>query len=147
MRTLRKISRSQLRAWAIGHCKTKQGGNCAICGQPIDFTVHGNKSGWVVDHNHDTGEIRGVLHRSCNGAEGKAANAIGRWGAKSMQYADIIAYAKQLIAYWESDGCGFMYPDHKTPEQKKEAQRLKRNKANAAAAARRRAAELRSKND
>lgn len=126
-----KIPRSQLRIWARRYCESKQGGCCAICGQAIDFAVRGNKTDWVVDHNHDTGEIRGVLHRSCNGAEGKAANAIGRWGAKSMQYPDIIAYTEKLLAYWKQEGAGVMYPDHKTPEEKALAKRAKAAKAQA----------------
>lgn len=38
-----------------------QRGGCAICFQD-------NASGWrlAVDHNHDTGEVRGLLCRSCN---------------------------------------------------------------------------------
>lgn len=39
---MRKISRSQLRAWAIGHIKTKQGGLCPLCGKPISLQVMGN---------------------------------------------------------------------------------------------------------
>ena len=80
---LRKLPRSSLRAWAMGHLKSKQGGNCAVCGLPISLQVMGSKSDYVVDHCHESGEIRGVLHRSCNAALGKIDNAAGRWGAKS----------------------------------------------------------------
>ena len=48
--------------------------------------------------DHDTGEIRGVLHRSCNSAEGKIANAAGSWGAKDMSYPAIIDYLRRLLA-------------------------------------------------
>ena len=139
---LRKLPRSSLRAWAMGHLKSKQGGNCAVCGLPISLQVMGNKSDYVVDHCHESGEIRGVLHRSCNAALGKIDNAAGRWGAKSMQYSEIIPYLRSLVEYLEyhqANPSNLLYPDHKTPEEKAAAARLKRNKANAAKRARERA--------
>lgn len=129
-----KISRGSLRSWAIGHLKTKQDGLCPICQKEISLEVKGNKSDYVVDHCHETGEIRGVLHRSCNAAEGKVANAAGRWGAKSTKYEDIIPFLVNLVNYLKHSqlmGTGLMYPDHKTPEQKAETARVKRNTASA----------------
>lgn len=42
----------------------KQGGVCAICFKPpCDELL-------CVDHNHETGKVRGLLHRSCNAAIG-----------------------------------------------------------------------------
>jgi hypothetical protein len=37
----------------------KQGYLCNICGSVIDETAH-------VDHNHNTGKVRGILCRRCN---------------------------------------------------------------------------------
>lgn len=76
-----------------------------------------------LDHDHLTGLIRGVLHRSCNSSEGKVANAAGRWGAKSMDYRDIIQYLKQLIQYLEKEPTNLIYYNHLTEEEK----RLQRN--------------------
>lgn len=39
----------------------EQLGLCAVCGRPGDL---------VVDHAHDTGAVRGLLHRICNVAIG-----------------------------------------------------------------------------
>lgn len=111
-----------MRSWAARHLKTEQGGLCPVCKLSIDLTIKGEG---VIDHDHDTGEIRGVLHRSCNAAEGKIANAAGRWGAKSMNYTAIVAYLEGLLEYLKKPGTGMMYPMHKTPEEKK----LDRNKA------------------
>lgn len=140
---LRKISRSQLRAYAIGMIKSKQNGLCPLCKQPISLTTKGHASAYVVDHDHGTGEIRGVLHRGCNGAEGKVANAVGRWTGLGMDYNKIIPWLRNLADYLEQDGCGIMYPDHKTDEEKADAARAKRNKAAAMKRARERMAKER----
>lgn len=131
---LQRIPRSQLLAVTMS-ILAKQGGKCPICGKMINTKVAGRSSDYVADHDHKTGEIRGVLHRSCNAAEGKVANAAGAWGAKSMEYENIIPFVKGLVTYWENAekyGTGMMYPEHKTDEQKKEATSLKRRKAYAA---------------
>jgi len=78
----------------LRHLQTVQGGLCPLCNKTIDITIKGEG---VTDHDHDTGRIRGVLHRSCNAAEGKIANAAARWGAKSAKYSDIIPYLKSIV--------------------------------------------------
>lgn len=130
-KALRKVPRSSLRAWTIGHLKTKQGGLCLLCKQPIDLTIKGNKSDYVCDHDHETGEIRGVLHRSCNAAEGKVSNAAGRWGAKSMSYSALVPWLRNMLEYLEQPGTGLLYPDHKTPEEKELAAKQKAKRATA----------------
>lgn len=42
-----------------------QGGLCALCGEPPSRTSHGSFR-LVVDHDHNTGEIRGLLCNTCN---------------------------------------------------------------------------------
>ena len=136
-----KLSRGSMRSWTIGKIK-QQGGICPICKKEIDLKIMGNKSDYVVDHCHESGLIRGVLHRSCNASEGRVANAAGRWGAKSMKYSEIIPYLRSLVEYLEyhqANPSNLLYPDHKTPEEAAAAARLKRNKANAAKRARERA--------
>lgn len=47
----------------------EQGGVCAICRQPPkrDVSPMGDKRAkLVVDHNHETGEVRGLLCFDCN---------------------------------------------------------------------------------
>lgn len=136
--TWRKLPRSSLKTWALGRLITKQSRLCAICGKPIDMTLTGVKSDMVVDHCHETGLIRGILHKSCNSAEGKVVNAAGRWGAKSTKYEDVIPFLENLVEYLKTsytEPSGMIYPDHKTPEQKTESARIKRNKAAALARA------------
>ena len=119
------------------YLKSKQGGVCAICGKPIEMgKQQGNKTDYVVDHDHNTGEIRGVLHRSCNSAEGKVTHAAGSWGAGGLAYEKVIPWLKAMIAYLEKPGTGFMYPSHKTPEEKHAAELQKRRVQRAAKKAR-----------
>lgn len=132
-----KLSRTMMRSWAARQLKVEQGGLCPLCGNEIDLTIKGEG---VIDHDHDTGEIRGVLHRSCNSAEGKVANAAGRWGAKSTAYSAIIPWLDNLLAYLKRPGTGMMYPMHKTADEKKDlrnaAARRKRAEAKAKLAVR-----------
>lgn len=129
-----KIPRTAMRTYMLRWLK-EQGGLCPLCGKPIDITVKGEG---VVDHDHDTGEVRGVLHRSCNAAEGKIANAAGRWGAGSMSYAAILPFLKNVVDYLSKPGKGFIYPTHKTPEEKRIERNRKARTARATASARKR---------
>lgn len=47
----------------------KQGNRCAICKSDDP----GHRHGWHVDHNHETGKIRGILCGTCNVAIGMTA--------------------------------------------------------------------------
>lgn len=123
---MRKLSRAMMPAWKIRQLKIEQGGLCALCGKPVDLTQP--KEG-VVDHDHDTGEIRGVLHRSCNSGEGKVANAAGSWIAKDMSYPAIITALEQLLAYYRRPGTGLIYPTHVDAATAKRKAADKRNQA------------------
>lgn len=101
----------------------RQGGICPLCEKAIDLKIP--REG-VMDHDHDTGEVRGVLHRSCNAAEGKVANAAGQWGAKDTSYPAIKAWLKRMLEYLDAPGSGYMYPTHQTPEEKHAKSLLKR---------------------
>ena len=47
-----------------------QHGVCAICKKPETHKLHGKIAMLSVDHNHDTGKIRGLLCNTCNRALG-----------------------------------------------------------------------------
>lgn len=122
-RPMPKLSRTMMRSWVARHLTTVQNNLCPLCHKHIDLKIKGEG---VIDHDHDTGEIRGVLHRSCNAAEGKIANAAGQWGAKSTSYTDILAFLNRLVAYLaRPNGAGVVYPMHKSKEEMQDATKLK----------------------
>ena len=49
---------------------TKQGGVCAICQQPETSSRNGKVYRLAVDHDHNTGKVRGLLCFKCNSAMG-----------------------------------------------------------------------------
>lgn len=48
----------------------EQGGVCAICKKPEWKEANGRTTNLCIDHNHETGKLRGLLCRSCNSAIG-----------------------------------------------------------------------------
>jgi hypothetical protein len=75
----------------------------------------------VLDHDHKTGAIRAVLHRSCNAVLGKVENNAPRFGVP-----DIIAFCAGLAPYLRRHATnitGMLHPSHLTEDEK----RLKRN--------------------
>jgi len=54
-----------------------QGGRCAICGVPEGHrSCRGKKCRLAIDHDHRTGEIRGLLCNNCNRALGRFKDSI-----------------------------------------------------------------------
>lgn len=94
----------------------KQGGRCAVCGTRLA------SASAVLDHDHRTGAIRGVLHRGCNSLLGKLENNALRYGVT-----DIGTFTNGVAAYLRMhmvNVTGMLHPTHKTDEEK----RLARNK-------------------
>ncbi|ANT45328.1 putative DNA endonuclease VII [Pectobacterium phage PP16] len=118
---MRKLTRSQVRPTAM-RLLQQQGGVCPLCNKPVDLT---EKGALVLDHDHGTGQVRGALHRSCNSAEGKVANAAGRWGAKSMRYEDIVPFLERLVAYLKQPPQDMIYPTFKTADELRMARNVK----------------------
>lgn len=90
----------------------KQKGICDICGYTFN-----DRDGIVLDHCHETGLIRGAIHRSCNGAEGKI-RIKANWCHKRINKTDfIIALGKYLEKYKENPR-NFLHPNHLNKEEK-----------------------------
>lgn len=74
-----------------------QNGKCCLCGLPLESW---NQS--AGDHNHHTGNMRGLLHPLCNSVlEGKVAGLMYRAGLKGKT--DFPTVLRNLADYWEQD--------------------------------------------
>lgn len=121
MSITRKLTRSQLRPWVVRTLR-EQGGICPLCKKPIDLTVKGEA---VADHSHQTGGLRGVLHRSCNSGLGKMEHAVGRWGSKDGSYAAMIPWIAAALEYYAQPEHPFLYPTFQTEDEKRMARNAK----------------------
>jgi hypothetical protein len=97
----------------------KQGNKCGVCGKP--FTPRDRA---VLDHCHTTGHIRGALHNSCNGAEGrvKTKAMLGHKGVSATEY--IIGLGKYLEAN-TPPRFNLIHPTHLTEDAKRELRNAK----------------------
>ena len=59
----------------------EQGNCCAVCRRDVP----GSSRGWFTDHNHATGEVRGVLCINCNTFIGHACKAAGSEEAAQLE--------------------------------------------------------------
>lgn len=44
----------------------RQNGVCAICGEPETLVRKGTLCALTIDHDHETGQVRGLLCNNCN---------------------------------------------------------------------------------
>ncbi len=94
-----------------------QKGKCWLC--EIDLS----KVTPCLDHDHETGFLRGVLCQNCNGIEGKIHNLARRAKRDKTKY----DFVNKVLSYWNHfSACQRkeIHPTHKTPDEK----RLRRNK-------------------
>lgn len=70
----------------------KQKGICPLCKTEI------LPDEAALDHDHSTGHVRMVLHRSCNSAEGRVIRWAGRNRAATPQ-----EFLRNLLKYWAKD--------------------------------------------
>ena len=124
----RQLKQSEVKS-VLDQLKKKQGNKCAICGRP--FTRYDYA---VLDHNHDNGYIRGALHNSCNGIEGRM-KTLGYRSHKGVSSAEYIIGLGKYLEKHQTPQYKFIHPTHTTDEQK----RLLRNKKAREARARKKA--------
>lgn len=120
----RKLKQSELKEVRAALIK-EQGGKCPICGGSLLVVTEVNR---VVDHNHDTGFIRGVLCRACNRAEGVIKGATITYAKAGNNPYFMIQTLRRLADYWEkhqTPQTEFIYPGHKTEAEKRDAKNRK----------------------
>lgn len=102
-----------------------QDGVCAICGQACELSEA------VVDHDHKTGVIRGVLHRGCNAMLGHLENNRARNGmSQDVRLGQFLRGVSYYISKRRTDAP--LYPSYRTTDEKRE---LRNKRARAARAA------------
>lgn len=112
-----------------------QGYRCVLCNESLKAN---SKKNPVLDHDHQTGFLRDVLCRNCNGMEGKVFNLARRAKASMTE----LEWLRRLISYYEKHETpqygGVLHYTHRTEEEKRLARnkkaRLRRAKAKAEAA-------------
>ena len=89
---------------------------CPLCKTKIEYKEA------ALDHDHETGHIRYVLHHSCNQAEGRAVS----W-AKRSRDSDPYHFLRNLVEFHEKDYTHQpLHPNHLT-ENEKELKRLRKH--------------------
>lgn len=68
---------------------------CAICGDEVKFNTGANSASACIDHDHNAGQTRGVLCRSCNLGLGHFKDDIIR-----------LEVAVNYLKYWKSERHG-----------------------------------------
>ena len=113
-----KLKRTEIRPYRLEQLQA-QGCLCALCGELIVDDA-------VLDHDHKTGEIRGVLHRGCNALLGKVENNMPR---NQVNLERLAKFAENLIKYLTDDAKSeLLHPTYKSPEERKMAYKKKRKK-------------------
>ena len=115
---MRRLTATQVKLVRI-KIAADQGGRCALCGGQLGTKAPLDP---VLDHDHKTGAVRGVLHRGCNSLLGKVENNAGRYGVR-----DVLAFCGGLANYLRNhmtNITGYLHPSHKTEDEK----RQRRNK-------------------
>lgn len=115
-----RLTAKGLAAWRADTL-TKQGGRCAICQLPCTAAQA------VGDHDHSTGFMRGVAHRSCNAVLGKVENSYKRYGVPNLA-----AFLHGVPAYLQRPPHDVQYPTHRSDEERRLARNAKARKARAA---------------
>lgn len=94
----------------------RQRGKCPLCTEDLELNLPS------LDHDHDTGAIRGVLCRNCNQVEGR----VNRWVNRGKRSLTKKEYLTRMIKYWdkhESNQTGLLHPTHGAKKSRRKRKR------------------------
>ena len=124
---MRRLTKSEVLQFRLQQW-LKQDKICILCKREIA------REDTVLDHDHKTGECRGVLHRGCNALEGKLANGRALNGLQDDN--DFLTYLSNLYDYIKNSKLNILHPSHKSEEEKRQIRnkrvRTKRRRVNKA---------------
>ncbi len=92
----------------------EQKDKCPLCGRKMDSM---DKYNIILDHDHETGKVRGVLCRKCNGVEG----LIKKWAVECSSIGTYKEWIVRLGEYLNTDNYTYLHPTHKTKQEAKQA--------------------------
>ena len=84
----------------------------------------------MLDHDHDTGVIRGALHNSCNGTEGKVKKLAQR-GHKGVPPLEYVVGLGKYLEHHKTPRVPYLHPTHLTEDEKREQRNKKAREARA----------------
>jgi len=117
MKGKRKLKPKEVKAYRLKLLK-KQGYFCPLCGFKIEISQA------TLDHCHESGHVRAVLHRNCNQIEGR----IKSWVRRAGKHIEPVAFLEAILAHWTEEYNHLpLHPNHRTANQK-EILVLKRKK-------------------
>ena len=123
---MQKLPQSKVQAFRE-QMLADQHGRCMLCCETVTDDA-------VLDHDHKTGRLRGVLHRGCNALLGHIENNRARNGLSGPRLFRMLERIETYLT--KSYDHNPLHYTHRTDEQK----RIRRNKLASASRARRKAA-------
>lgn len=122
---MKRLTATQVRLIRV-RLAAEQGNRCALCGGQFGLKAPLDP---VLDHDHKTGAVRGVLHRGCNSLLGKVENNAPRYGVR-----DVLAFCGGLANYLRkhmTNITGYLHPTHKTEDEKRVLKNMRARKSRA----------------
>lgn len=113
-----RLKTSEVREYRLKTLE-EQGYHCALCGEPLEAAEA------VLDHDHKSGYVRGVLHRGCNALEGKIANSL----AMNKISAERLQSILNNYIFYTNQHHTVLHPTHRTPEEKRLRAKKRRSRA------------------